>query len=69
MDKVTTVALTAVRFQKASPMPPSKGASTHAVTEDPAWSVLSTNQRDKVVVRVVTRKTRLRHETTTTNDP
>lgn len=69
MDKLTIVTGTRERFQEATPRQSSKSTSTHAVTETPPWSIMTTNQMDTVVVRVVTRKTRLRHETTTSNEP
>ena len=69
MDKLTIVTGTHEKFQEASPMPSSKSTSTHAATEAPPWSIMTTNQIDTVVVRVVTRKTRLRRETTTSNEP
>ena len=64
MDKLTTFADMGVRFQKAMPSSKSVSISTNVVTEDPTWSVLLTNQKDMVVVRLVTRNTRLRPETT-----
>ena len=69
MDKLTTITEQRGKFREATPMPPSKLVSTQAVSAEPPWSIMSTNQTDKVVVRVVTRKTRLRHETTTSTEP
>jgi hypothetical protein len=69
MDKLTTITEQRGTFRAATPMPRSKSVSTQAVSTEPPWFIMSTNQMDKVVVRVVTRKTRLRRDTTTSNEP